>query len=121
MHVTQPPRARLFHLRLGGTRERLRTGAWLLIAYPVFAVAAFAGLGGDRETTRSLPAYAAREVFLAGGLLYVLVYLGALWGTFALRKTGHRITAFMLSALPLAYLATVGIFGLLWLLLDQEE
>ena len=112
-------RRRFFRLRLGGRRERLRKGGWLLMIYPLYAIVALFNLsyGGFAD------GWFGRAVFLSfhvGCLLYAAVYLGSLLAAIRLAKTGHRVAAFKVSAVPLAYVAVLSAIGAVYGLLQGD-
>jgi len=111
--------SRLFRLRLGGMRERLRKGATLLLFYPLYAIVCSLNLWAGVETEGRLLRAFSRGLFV-GILLYPVVYLTCLAWSIRLRRRRHRIAAFEVSAWPLAYVTGLGAAGAVWLLLKSD-
>jgi hypothetical protein len=105
-------RTKRYHLRLGGTHERLRMGKYLMIFWPLFAIIALLNLSlGPLDSGRLF-----RCVFWTyhcGVLSYAIIYPICAFCVRCMRRCGHRKEAYNISTIPLIYFATLVVLGVL--------
>ncbi len=104
-------RDKLFDFRLGSMRERLAKGRIAMVVYPIFAIVAAMSLTDGRV-------YWSAKSFLIAGLFYPVVYFACFEAVIVARKKGRRVTALMISGVPLWYFGVLAALAVVALVFD---